>query len=74
MSGTTNARTELSGVAWRKSTLSNGGNNCVEVAFLDRGAVAMRDSKDPHGPALKFTPGEWSAFVGGIKGGEFDLG
>jgi hypothetical protein len=42
------------------------------VAFVD-GVVAVRDSKDPAGPALVFTPAEWDAFVGGAKDGEFDL-
>ena len=47
-------------------------DNCVEVAFIS-GAIAVRDSKNPTGPALVFTPGEWDAFVGGAKDGEFDL-
>ena len=58
---------------WRKSSRSNGngGNNCVEIAFLDA-AVAVRDSKNPNGPALLFGPAEWDAFVDGAKRGEFD--
>jgi hypothetical protein len=44
----------------------------VEVAFLTE-AIAVRDSKNPAGPALIFTPDEWDAFVGGTKLGEFDL-
>jgi hypothetical protein len=44
----------------------------VEVARL-RDGVAVRDSKDPQGPRLMFTPGEWEAFIDGVKGGEFDL-
>jgi Domain of unknown function (DUF397) len=56
---------------WRKSTLSNA-NGCVEVAFVnDR--IAVRDSKDPLGGTLKFTRIEWEAFLGGVRGGEFDL-
>ncbi|WP_436761288.1 DUF397 domain-containing protein [Streptosporangium sp. V21-05] len=50
---------------------SNGGN-CVEVAGLSGGRAAVRDSKDPSGPALVFTRGEWAAFVGGVRNGEFD--
>jgi transcriptional regulator with XRE-family HTH domain len=41
------------------------------VAFLDSGRVAMRDSKDPEGPVLVFTAGEWAAFVNGVRGDEF---
>jgi hypothetical protein len=63
---------DLSRAAWRKSARSNNGGNCVEVAANLPGAVAMRDSKDPDGPALVFTPAEWDAFVAGVKDGEFD--
>ncbi len=58
---------------WRKSSYSNGnGGNCVEVADLDHGHRAVRDSKDPNGPALIFTPAEWAAFTAGVRDGEFD--
>jgi len=65
---------DLDRAVWRKSTRSNGngGNNCVAVAFLTDGVTAVRDSKNPSGPALIFTRGEWAAFVGGVKDGEFD--
>ena len=56
--------------AWRTSTLCDL-NGCVEVAILgDR--VAVRDAKDRAGPVLVFTAREWEAFVGGVRGGEFD--
>lgn len=60
-------------VSWRKASRSNGngGNNCVEVAFLDAG-VAVRDSKNRTGPALLFTQAGWDAFLAGVKAGEFD--
>lgn len=56
---------------WRKSSRSGAGGNCVEWADLG-GAVAVRDSKNPTGPVLVFTPGEWAAFVEGVKHGEAD--
>jgi Domain of unknown function (DUF397) len=65
---------DLSGLAWRKSTRSSGqGGQCVEVAELSNGGRAVRDSKNPEGPKLVFTPGEWAAFLDGAKNGEFDL-
>ncbi|WP_433511021.1 DUF397 domain-containing protein [Nonomuraea sp. CA-143628] len=65
---------ELDTATWRKSTRSGpDGGNCVEVAELSGGRRGLRDSKNPSGPALIFTPGEWSAFIGGVKDGEFDL-
>jgi Domain of unknown function (DUF397) len=63
---------EISHAQWRKSTRSGNAGNCVEVAFLDGGRVAVRDSKDPAGPKLLFNEAEWSAFVDGAKNGEFD--
>jgi len=56
---------------WRKSRRS-AANGCVEVAVKD-GHVAVRDSKDPNGSVLMFTPVEWNAFIGGVRDGEFDL-
>ncbi|WP_433729030.1 DUF397 domain-containing protein [Nocardia sp. CA-129566] len=62
---------DLSGAKWFKSSHSGGGQDCVEVAHLNAGKVAMRDSKNPTGPALVFTPGEWEAFTAGVQDGEF---
>jgi hypothetical protein len=61
----------LKSAAWRKSSWS-ASNACVEVAFVD-GQVAVRDSKDQTGPVLLFTSAEWTAFVSGVRDGEFDL-
>ena len=64
---------ELDTATWRKSTRSGpDGGNCVEVAELSGGRRGVRDSKNPTGPALVFTPGEWNAFIEGAKDGEFD--
>jgi hypothetical protein len=66
-------RVNLDGAQWRRSNRSGPfSDNCVEVAFVD-GAIAVRDSRNPTGPVLLFTQGEWDAFVGGAKDGEFDL-
>ncbi|MER6630351.1 DUF397 domain-containing protein [Streptomyces sp. NPDC000987] len=60
------------GVDWIKSRHSNAEGNCVEVAALAGGGIAMRNSRDPHGPALIYTPAEVAAFLAGAKEGEFD--
>ena len=58
---------------WRKSSYSGAENACVEVADLpDGGGRAVRDSKNPTGPALMFTAAEWVAFTAGVRAGEFD--
>jgi Domain of unknown function (DUF397) len=57
---------------WVKSSLSFSNGNCVEMAGLPNGGVAVRNSRDPGGPVLEFTQGEWDAFLHGAKDGEFD--
>jgi hypothetical protein len=55
---------DLTGALWRKCTRSGDNNGaCVEVADNLPGLVAVRDSKDPAGPVLTFTPTAWSGFV-----------
>jgi hypothetical protein len=57
---------------WIKSSLSFSNSNCVEVASLPDDEIGVRDSKDAESPVLRFTPGEWNAFLGGVQNGEFD--
>jgi Domain of unknown function (DUF397) len=58
--------------AWIKSSLSFSNGNCVEVTELPEGSVGLRNSRDPAGPVLSFTPTEWDAFLRGARRGEFD--
>jgi hypothetical protein len=58
---------DLNGAQWRKSSRSSGnGGNCVEVADNLPDVVAVRDSKDPAGPVLSFTPATWRGFVAAV--------
>ncbi|MER6915109.1 DUF397 domain-containing protein [Streptomyces sp. NPDC000594] len=63
---------ELTTAAWTKSSHSNATGNCVELAKLPDGSIALRNSRDPQGPALIYTPDEIAAFVAGARSGDFD--
>ena len=52
---------------WVKSSLSFSNGNCVEVASLPGGAIGVRNSRNPRGPVLRFTPEEWGTFVGRVR-------
>jgi hypothetical protein len=64
--------TRLEGVTWRKSRHSNPSGNCVELAGLADGTVAIRNSRFPSGPALLCGPADFSAFLAAARDGEFD--
>jgi uncharacterized protein DUF397 len=65
---TTSGPGSLARAIWRKSSHSNpSSNNCVEVARNLPGTVAVRDSKNPEGEVLRFSPDEWKTFLEGIR-------
>lgn len=59
---------ELNSARWRRSSYSNAnGGECVEITEDFPGVVPVRDSKNPHGPALVVTAASWTAFVTALK-------
>lgn len=65
------SESERSNLTWLKAQKSTYSGQCVEVASTV-GKIAVRDSKDPDGPVLVYTPTEFSAFLEGARNGEFD--
>ncbi|MFE4456658.1 DUF397 domain-containing protein [Nocardia tengchongensis] len=63
---------DMSGAEWFKSSHSGSQGDCVEVAFLRKCTVGVRDSKNPAGPALTFATSEWAVFTAGVAAGKFD--
>jgi len=63
---------ELPPLRWQKSRRSNPSGNCVEMARLPEGAIALRNSRHPDGPALVYTVDEIAAFLLGARDGDFD--
>ncbi|RGD56566.1 DUF397 domain-containing protein [Kitasatospora xanthocidica] len=66
-------RRDLSGASWVKSTYSQQGGDCLEVARGSRESMPVRDSKDPQGPVLVFPAEAWVSFVAAVRSGEFDV-
>lgn len=62
---------ELRGAQWQKSSFS-GTSNCVEMALLPTGEIAVRNSRDPGGPALVYTRAEIDSLLRGVRNGDFD--
>jgi len=64
--------TELADGCWRKSRRSNSQGACVELARLKDGGIAVRNSRFPQGPVLRYTRAELRALIEGVKEGDFD--
>ncbi|GAB2731231.1 DUF397 domain-containing protein [Kitasatospora kifunensis] len=62
---------DLTGASWFKASYSDNGGSCIEVAPGFPGMVPVRDSKNPHQPALLFPTTAFTAFITGVKNGQF---
>jgi Domain of unknown function (DUF397) len=58
--------------SWRKSSYTSGQGNCVEVTDMPDSSYAVRDSKNPDGPVLRFPANTWRAFIGAVKAGRLE--
>jgi hypothetical protein len=63
---------QLTGIRWQKSRRSNSQGACVELGGVAGGGIAIRNSRDPGGPALLYTRAEIRALLEGVKEGDFD--
>ena len=63
----------LTGAVWRKTSHSNNAANCVEVALLADGSVAVRHSRRPDDTVIVYSRAEWAAFLAGVKDEEFEI-
>ena len=65
----------IDNLRWRKASYSgNGGASCVEVGQARDGTILVRDTKNHgRGPVHRYTPGEWRAFITGVRNGDFGL-
>jgi hypothetical protein len=63
---------DLPAARWEKSRRSGSQGNCVEMARLPAGQVAVRNSRYPDGPALIYTRAEIEALLQGVRDGDFD--
>ena len=67
-----NGRSSSQPASWKKCSLSYTNGGCVEVAAGSGNPIRVRDSKNPNGTVLRFTPDQWDFFVGGVRTGRFD--
>ncbi|MFJ2957898.1 DUF397 domain-containing protein [Streptomyces sp. NBC_00669] len=70
-----NKQVDLTNATWAKSELSDAGNNCLEVAFVD-GVVALRDSVDvgdPDAKVLIVSRRDYELFTASVQAGQKDL-
>jgi hypothetical protein len=62
---------EVAFCGWRKSSHSSGNDNCLELATSTSPVIGVRDSKNSSGPVLVFNLRQWSAFIAGLRAGDF---
>lgn len=65
------AGSELQPLCWRKAHRSIANGDCVEIASA-QGLIAVRDSKDPSGPIMRYDTSVWQSFLSGARSGKFD--